>query len=89
MEKSLNKDELKGYKTNQVRPTAMIPGIFNESPLRKNAVPQSKKSNAQSLNTSPRPPASSSTSFYQFEAKEAFTAPHNQHKRAVSNLKPN
>ena len=36
MEKNLNKDELKGFKKNQIRPTAMIPGIFNESPLRGN-----------------------------------------------------
>ena len=42
MEKSLNKGELKDFKTNGVGTTvnAMIPGIFNESPLRHKVVPR-------------------------------------------------
>ena len=42
MEKSLNKGELKDFKTNGggVQVNAMIPGIFNESPLRHKVVPR-------------------------------------------------
>ena len=42
MEKSLNRGELNNYKTNQggIQVNAMIPGIFNESPLRQHVVPR-------------------------------------------------
>ena len=34
MEKSMNRGELHGYKAAAPQPNAMVPGIFNESPLR-------------------------------------------------------
>lgn len=34
MEKSINKGELVGYKASEVKISSMVPGIFNESPMR-------------------------------------------------------
>jgi len=33
----MNRGELDGFKTKEARQNAMVPGIFNESPLRKRA----------------------------------------------------
>ena len=38
-EKSLNRGQLKDFKVAEIRPNAMIPGIFNESPLRNSVIP--------------------------------------------------
>lgn len=38
-EKGLNRDQLKDFKIVEARPQAMIPGLFNESPLRNAVIP--------------------------------------------------
>ena len=38
-EKGLNKDQLRNFKQDQAHPQAMIPGLFNESPLRNAVIP--------------------------------------------------
>ena len=84
MEKNLNKEELKGFKKNQIRPTAMIPGIFNESPLRGNVVVSNKfGAGIQSLNNSPRREGGVSASMDHIDYKTAKTG---QHKRATTNI---
>ena len=34
MEKIINRGELVGYKASEVKVSSMVPGIFNESPMR-------------------------------------------------------
>ena len=38
-EKGLNREQLKDFKNVQTAPQAMIPGLFNESPLRNAVIP--------------------------------------------------
>ena len=38
-EKGLNREQLRDFKTIQAAPQAMIPGLFNESPLRNAVIP--------------------------------------------------
>ena len=88
MEKNLNKEELKGFKKNQIRPNAMIPGIFSESPLRKN-VPAGSGSGIQSLNSSPRK-GGMSASMDNIDYKTVRTVPnYGRYKRAISNIQLN
>ena len=86
MEKNLNKEELRGFKKNQIRPTAMIPGIFNQSPLRGNHVVSNKfGAGIQSLNNTPRRDSGVSASMDHIDYKTVRTMPHHgQHKRATS-----
>ena len=39
MEKNVNRVDLEGYKDQDARPAAMVPGLFNESPLRNVIIP--------------------------------------------------
>ena len=39
MEKNVNRGDLDGYKGSEARPAAMVPGLFNESPLRNVLIP--------------------------------------------------
>ena len=40
----MNRGQLKGYKKTEVNANAMIPGLFNESPLRSKVIPEAIKS---------------------------------------------
>mmetsp|Transcript_7295 Transcript_7295/g.8747 ORF Transcript_7295/g.8747 Transcript_7295/m.8747 type:complete len:169 (-) Transcript_7295:1297-1803(-) len=85
MEKGMNKKEMKDFKGSSNNPNAMVPGMFNESPLRNSKISSSYKKEHVKFNSMRTSVAKERPGgHYNMDAPPGHWRP--QHKRAVSQI---